>query len=118
LGEIHPASVPVFLVLFTFLLMLMWKRYRAGEAEQSQTEVHLQIRVSGANFPTPSELQSRYEVEDFVRARGLGRIVDAGSGMGVMDVVIATADPEKAESELKELVARLGIAERVTVGRR
>ena len=119
MGEIHPASVLVFLVLFgLFVFLLRRRRDRAGETDQHQTEVHLQIKLSGEGFPTPRELQTRYELEDFVQARGLGRIVDAGSGMGVMDVVIATSDPERTEKELKELVSRLGIVEGATVGRR
>ena len=115
----YPASVVVFLALFaSFYFLLRMRRTRTVETEQDQSVVRVEIKLFGDGFPSVRELKARHEMEDFVHAKGLGRVIDAGSGMGVMDIAIATNDVERIESHLRGLASRLGMAERMTINRR
>ena len=78
-------------------------------------ETHIQIRCDGNGFPSPEELNTRYALEDAIDEAGIGEIVDAGGGMGVMDIFVEVADPSAAQPAVTALVARVGLADRATV---
>lgn len=78
-------------------------------------EIHIQIRYDGDGFPSSNELHTRYALEDAIDQAGIGEIVDAGGGMGVMDIFVEVADPSAAQPAVTAIVARVGLADRATV---
>jgi hypothetical protein len=78
-------------------------------------EIHIQIRCTGTGFPSADELNQRYQLEDAIDEAGIGQIVDAGGGMGVMDVFVEVADPTAAQPAVTAIVERVGLADRATV---
>lgn len=77
-----------------------------------ETEIRVQIRFAGAGFPSEEELDLRHTLEDMIEDRGIGEVVDAGAGLGVVDLAVAVSEPKKALSQISSLVAELGIQER------
>jgi hypothetical protein len=79
------------------------------------TEIHIQIHCDGDGFPSSSELAVRHAVEDALGDAEVGEVVDAGGGMGVMDIYLAVDDVASAVSKAKAIVKRLGLEARATV---
>jgi hypothetical protein len=78
-------------------------------------EIHIQIKCEGDGFPSADELESRNELEDALMEAEVGEIVDAGGGMGVMDIYIDVGDVAGAMTTITELVKTLGLSPRTTV---
>jgi hypothetical protein len=78
-------------------------------------EIHIQISCDGDGFPSTSELAKRHELEDALAKAEVGEVVDAGGGMGVMDIYLDVDDVTTAVSKAKAIVERLGLADRTTV---
>ena len=77
-------------------------------------EVHVQIRVRG-QFADDQELAVRNALEDLLTSKGLGEVVDAGSGMGVMDLALETGQPDESQRVVREFLREQGLLERATV---
>ena len=77
-------------------------------------EIHIEIRCDGDGFPSSSEYATRHALEDALAAADIGKVVDAGGGMGVIDIYIDVNDLETAMRQTKEIVKRLGLDERTT----
>ena len=78
-------------------------------------EIHIQIKCDGDGFPSSDELANRHALEDALLEAELGEIVDAGGGMGVMDVFIDVEDVSAAAPRIRDIVKRLGLESRATV---
>ena len=66
--------------------------------------ISLSIDIEGDGFGSPKELDLRAQVENEVEKRKLGWVVDAGSGMGKMEITFAEANnPEGIKEVLREL---------------
>lgn len=78
-------------------------------------EIHIEISCDGDGLPSAHELAMRRELEDALETAEVGDIVDAGGGMGVMDIYLEVTDAEVAVSQTKAIVKRLGLSDRTTV---
>lgn len=66
--------------------------------------ISISIDIEGDGFGSPKELDLRAQVENEVEKRDLGKAVEAGSGMGKMEVTFAEAnDPDGIKAVLQEL---------------
>jgi hypothetical protein len=75
----------------------------AVTTEASGPFVTITIKISGDGFASPKELDLRAQVENEIEKRNLGRVVEAGSGMGVMEITFAEAhDIEGIRKVLQE----------------
>jgi hypothetical protein len=78
----------------------------AAEATADERPVlRLVFRWPGDDFASRQELETRSKIEALIVARGVGKILRTGSGMGWMDIWIAVADPDQAQKELEAVVA-------------
>jgi hypothetical protein len=78
-------------------------------------EIHITIRYDGAGLPSLAELAARRQLEDALEDEEVGDVVDAGGGMGVMDIYLDVDDVPAALARAKAIVARLGLADRTIV---
>ena len=78
-------------------------------------EIHITIRYDGAGLPSQAELATRHQLEDALEDEEVGEVVDAGGGMGVMDIYLDVDDVPAALARAKVIVARLGLAARTVV---
>jgi hypothetical protein len=76
---------------------------------RERAEIRIQIRSDRDGFPTEAEQDLRHTLENLVEERGIGEIVDAGSGMGVLDIAVAVSRPKEALRAIRALMAELGI---------
>ncbi len=80
-------------------------------------EIHIQIDCDGEGLPTAHELAMRRALEAALETAEVGEVVDAGGGMGVMDIYLDVDDAETALSRATSIVKELGLADRTTVRR-
>jgi hypothetical protein len=78
-------------------------------------EVHIQIKIQGDGFASEEELKKRNDLEDAIEAQKLGEIVDAGTGMGVMDLFVEVADDAQVRPALEKLVAQFGLTAQTSI---
>jgi hypothetical protein len=65
--------------------------------------ISLSIDIEGEGFGSPKELDLRAQVENEVEKRNLGKVIDAGTGFGKMDITFACAnDMDGIKDVLKE----------------
>jgi hypothetical protein len=77
-------------------------------------EVHVQIRLPSEGFPSQEQMDVRDQVEEFIEAKALGEVVDAGSGLGTMDLRIEAPAPKKAVAAIRAYLIQLGVADHAT----
>ena len=82
---------------------------------QQLAEIQIAIRLEGDGFATSDELELRDVIEDWITAQNLGQIVDAGSGLGVMNLAVEVSDATAALEQLEVYIAQLGIRDRTTL---
>lgn len=78
-------------------------------------EIHIQMRLRGQGFPSPDELQLRYELEDALEDQGVGEVVEAGAGGGVMDIFLEVEDGNMAMLAARRMVEAQGLKEITTL---
>jgi hypothetical protein len=81
------------------------------------SEIHIEIKCDGDGFPSSAELAKRHAVEDALAEADVGEVVDAGGGMGVMDIYIDVKDVAAAMAKTQEIVKRLGLEGRTRIER-
>lgn len=65
--------------------------------------VSISIEIDGDGFGTPKDLDLRAQIENEVEKRNLGKVIEAGSGMGTMEITFAEAtDLDGIQSVLRE----------------
>jgi len=79
------------------------------KGKEKGTKVHIAIKMKGAGMPSPADLELRHAVEDAIAKRKLGKVTDAGAGMGIMDVYFIPRSP-KAFETAQRLLEDLGLS--------
>ncbi|MBH25191.1 MAG: hypothetical protein CMH57_12205 [Myxococcales bacterium] len=80
-------------------------------------ELHIQIKLDGDGLPDMDALDLRYTLEDRIEDLGYGEVIEAGGGLGVMDIFVQVDDPDTAEEGIATLVAALKLSDVTRVTR-
>ena len=79
-------------------------------------EIHVELRIGGDGFPAAEQLRIRHELEDCIHDNGIGQVVDAGAGRGVMDIFVE-ASSDRALDAIERLIAERGLSQVASVRR-
>jgi hypothetical protein len=90
-------------------------KLRLQDQGTQMSEIHIEIKCDGDGFPSSAELAKRHAVEDALAEADIGEVVDAGGGMGVMDIYVDVKDVAVAMAKTKEIVKRLGLESRTKI---
>lgn len=83
---------------------------RAPRKRRRPMEVDIIITIED-DFPSSDELAVRHRLEDAIVEQKLGKITDAGTGMGAMDLALRVPSGAKLK-KLKALLEEQGLADR------
>lgn len=83
---------------------------RAPRKRRRPMEVDIIITIED-DFPSSDELAVRHRLEDAIVEQKLGKITDAGAGMGAMDLALRVPSGAKLK-KLKALLEEQGLADR------
>jgi hypothetical protein len=81
---------------------------------REEIEIQISIKLLGDGFPAEEEFEARNQLEDVIEEQGIGNVVHAGGGMGLMDLAVEVIDPDIAMLALESLISELGFSERTT----
>jgi len=78
----------------------------AGTASGNQSDRNLRILFQwpGDDFATKQQLETRDKIKALISERQIGQIIQAGSGMGWMDIVIKGDDKDDARKEIEKII--------------
>jgi hypothetical protein len=79
------------------------------------TEIQISIKLIGDGFASPTEMIDRDLIEETIEEQGIGEIVQAGSGMGFMDLAVEVSDATTALATLEKLIADMNLTDRTTL---
>jgi hypothetical protein len=71
--------------------------------------MHVRIELGHDGFPSDEELLVRHRLEDLVLRNRIGKIVDAGAGGGVMDLLVRLSKADGRE-RFQKLVSEEGLS--------
>jgi hypothetical protein len=88
----------------------------ASAVNADQVEIEIRIELS-ATWPTEAESDMRNKIEDQVVGNKLGQVVDAGSGLGEMDIWVRVPRASAAEAleSIRAVVQGINQMERSTI---
>lgn len=103
------------IVMIAIITISSFVRGSAGRARAEfarRRRFHISTKIAGTGLASRDDLKERNALEDAITSRGIGAIVDAGSGGGWMDLVVAVVDAENGEAQLLRLLDDAGLANR------
>jgi hypothetical protein len=102
------------LVLVIFGLYVRRKAERI-RAEDLRSSIDIKLKLAGDGMATPDELHERHQLEDEIEKRGIGSIVDAGSGEGWAMLHVAVEDPATAAEQVRKILKERGLLDRAEI---
>jgi hypothetical protein len=113
-------------IVVPLLLLVIFGLYVRREAERIRAEdlrprLLVKLKLAGGGMATPEELHQRQALEAEIEKRGIGAIVDAGSGGGWATLQVGVNEIEQAYDDIVKIIDAHGIdnavIERVTAAR-
>jgi hypothetical protein len=97
--------------LLAFVLFGLYVRREAERlrAEDARPRLIVKLKLAGQGMASREELRVRQTVEDEIERRGIGAIVDTGSGEGWATLRVAVTDPDTATEQISSLLREEGI---------
>jgi hypothetical protein len=101
-------------IVVPLLLLVIFGLYVRREAERIRAEdlrprLLVKLKLAGGGMATPEELHQRQALEAEIEKRGIGAIVDAGSGEGWATLQVGVVDPSNAAEQIRELLREQGL---------
>jgi len=104
-------------ILIPLLILVIFGLYVRREAERIRAAdlrpgITVKLKLAGDGMATPDELHERHALEVEIEKRGIGTIVDAGSGDGWAMVHVGVVDPSVATEQLRNLLRERDLLDR------
>ncbi len=102
-----------------FLVILLFLPGYSAEIPDSSTELlpshrpnvpttlRIVIKLSGDDFASKQDLETRGKIETLIVEGGMGRVVRVGTGMGWMDIWIEVGDRERAKKAIDKIMGEV-----------
>ena len=100
------------LVIFGLYVRREAERIRAGDL---LPRILVKLKLAGDGMATPAELHERQALEAEIEKRGIGTIVDAGSGDGWATLQVGVADPNAVAEQVRNLLRERGLLDRAEI---
>jgi hypothetical protein len=103
--------------LIAFVIFGLYVRREAERirAEDVRPRVVVKLKLAGSGMATPDEVHQRQALEADIEKRGIGSIVDTGSGEGWATMQVAVADPSVAMEQIRGLLGEKGLLDSAVV---
>jgi len=105
-------------IMLVLLALVIGGSYVRGAATRvrdefaSRKRFHISIKIDSEHMASRADLAERAKLETLIADEHIGEITESGSGGGWMDLVVAVAESERGEQQLREAIARAGFADR------
>jgi hypothetical protein len=110
----------VIFIIVPLLALVIFGLYVRREAERIRADdllprILVKLKLAGDGMATPAELHERQALEAEIEKRGIGRIVDAGSGEGWATLQVAVVDPNAAAEQVRDLLRQRNVLDRAEI---
>ena len=107
-------------IIVPLLALVIFGLYVRREAERIRAEdllprILVKLKLAGDGMATPAELHERQALEAEIEKRGIGRIVDAGSGDGWATLQVGVVDPNVTAEQVRNLLRERGLLDRAEI---
>jgi hypothetical protein len=107
-------------ILVPLLVLVIFGLYVRREAERIRADdlrprIVVKLKLDGDGMATPSEVHERQALETEIENRGIGTIVDAGSGEGWATLQVAVDDRNVASEQVRNLLRQRGLLDRAEI---
>ena len=107
-------------ILVPLLVLVIFGLYVRREAERIRAEdlrprIVVRLKLAGDGMATPAELHERQALEAEIEKRGIGTIVDAGSGEGWATLQVGVADTNAATEQVRDVLRERGLLDRAEI---
>jgi hypothetical protein len=107
-------------IIVPLLILVIFGLYVRREAERIRAEdlrprILVKLKLAGDGMATPAELHERQSLEAEIEKRGIGSIVDAGSGEGWATLQVAVVDPNTAAEQLRNVLRGRDLLDRAEI---
>jgi hypothetical protein len=104
-------------ILAPLLILVIFGLYVRREAERIRADdvrprIIVKLKLAGDGMATPAELHERQALEVEIEKRGIGTIVDAGSGEGWATLQVGVLDPASAAEQVRNILKERGLSDR------
>jgi len=101
-------------IIVPLLALVIFGLYVRREAERIRAEdlrprILVKVKLADDGMATPAELHERQALEAEIEKRGIGSMVDAGSGNGWATLQVSVQNIEKAFDDILEVIDSLNI---------
>jgi hypothetical protein len=107
-------------IIVPLLALVIFGLYVRREAERIRAEdlrprLLVKLKLAGDGMATPAELHERQALEAEIEGRGIGSIVDAGSGEGWATLQVGVVDLNAAAEQLRNVLQQRGLSDRAEI---
>jgi hypothetical protein len=107
-------------IVVPLIALVIFGLYVRREAERIRAEdlrprLLVKLKLAGDGMATPAELHQRQALEAEIEKRGIGAIVDTGSGDGWATLQVGVTDPSAAAERIRELLREQGLLDRAEI---
>jgi len=107
-------------ILVPLLVLVIFGLYVRREAERIRAadlrpRIVVKLKLAGEGMATPAEMHERQALESEIEKRGIGSIVDAGSGEGWATLQVGVVDPNVATGQVRDLLRERGLSDRAEI---
>ena len=75
-----------------------------SSGNQPEKKFRILFRWPGDDFATKQQLEVRDKIERLISERRIGRVIQSGTGLGWMDIVIQAKEKETAKERVKKII--------------
>jgi hypothetical protein len=121
------AMKPIFsiapMVFIFFLAISCSNSDPSGESRSSEPaagsrpdqNLRILFRWPGDDLATKQQLETRDRIERLISERQIGKVIQSGTGMGWMDIIVEVAEKDRARERIEKIIRQISPDSKFTI---
>jgi len=80
---------------------------KSGLAKDTKLYARLVINLPGDDFASVEDVEKRNQIQRLIHKRGIGEVIVAGTGMGMMDITMTVLDRNSYQKAIGAVVSEI-----------
>jgi hypothetical protein len=86
-----------------------------GSGKQPDKNLRILFRWPGDEFATKQQLEVRDKIERLISDRQIGNVIQSGTGLGWMDIVIEVEEKDTAREKIEKIIKEISPDAKFTI---
>jgi hypothetical protein len=87
----------------------------SASGRQPDKNLRILFRWPGDDFATKQRLENRDKIVSLISKRQIGRVIQSGTGMGWMDIVVEVAEKENVRGNIEKIIREISPDAKFTI---